>query len=133
MDIATCRKGAVPGTCDDNTPHLIVRTHVRDRVVQFRTQLTVHGVKFVWTIQGKNRHAMCLFDQDILVSHACLLQITGAMLVWWIAPLSCWSAIVGVAAGRVKSRDLSMSVVSFESTDDLRPAHAPAVRAPVPG
>jgi hypothetical protein len=82
VDITTCRKCPVPGSCDDNAPDCLVRLRLLDRVVQFRAQLPIHSVELVRTIQGENCHAVCLFDQDILVGHAFLLQRTCCMIAW---------------------------------------------------
>jgi hypothetical protein len=81
VDVAPGRKRPVPGTRDDDAPDRVVGTHLGDRVVQFGGQLTIHSVEFVRTIQGENRHALFLFDQDILVSHLVLPQ----RMCWMIA------------------------------------------------
>src|SRR5882724_3625502 len=85
---------AFPGAGDHDAADLVIGAQPRDRLAQLGAELRVHRVELLGAIQGDNRHAFGLLDEDDPVRH--------------VYPPSSPTGDAGVAytAGRIAARAL---------------------------
>ena len=67
VDVAPGGERAVPGAGDDDAADVLVGVRLHHRVVQLRAQPMVHRVELLGTVQGEDRHAVGLLDEDVRV------------------------------------------------------------------